>query len=115
MSNYSIKKILLCGSQAKNLRFIKLLATVTKTPVEVSDTLPELAGVRGASYLGYSAYHNVNLAEVIYKFNDKGTIFRNESLDLKLNRLPDQKYYIMKDIAETQRRYNRLVESAISI
>lgn len=114
LTKHHINKIIISGSQAKNLRFVKLLAEVTKLPVEVSDTDPRFSGVKGAAYLGLSGYKNIPLTDVIGSLNKEGTVYSPELSDGRLLRLLDVKYKVMIDMAERQRLYRSWVSTALN-
>jgi len=114
LSSHHIKKIIISGSQAKNQRLVKLLALVTGLPVEVSNSNPEFAGAKGASYLGLSAYKDIPIAELIETLNQQGQVYDSKrDGNQKLVNLLEVKYKVMVDMAEKQREYRSWVSRAL--
>ncbi|ONH66876.1 Protein MPA43 [Cyberlindnera fabianii] len=112
LDGYGIAKIRICGSQAKNSRLVTLLSRVTGLPVEVSNSNPDLSGVKGSAYLAYSGANNVPLVEVLKMFNDETTVCYGDGIDdPKLTALLNTKYEIMLDIAERQLKYKKMIDS----
>lgn len=113
LTAHSINKIIISGSQAKNKRFVKLLALVTRLPVEICKTDPEFSGVKGAAYLGYSGYKKIPLSGVIRSLNEQGIVYEPDLRDEKLIKLLDVKYEVMNDMAKRQRIYRDWVSTAL--
>ncbi|CCH42169.1 Glycerol kinase [Wickerhamomyces ciferrii] len=113
LKGHDIGKVIISGSQAKNLRFVKLLAMVTGLPVEVSKTQPGYSGVKGAAYLGIAAFQRKSLLEIISNLNEDGVVYEPEVSDPKLVKLLEVKYRVMKDMAERQRDYRNWVSKAL--
>lgn len=112
MEVYEVQKIVICGSQGKNKRLVKLIADVVGLPVEVSSVDPQLAGVKGAAYIGACGYKGIPLLEVIRLFNKTGEVIQS-AVDDNLDKLLNAKYRIMLDIAERQLLYNSWVDDSL--
>ncbi|ODV95210.1 hypothetical protein PACTADRAFT_33788 [Pachysolen tannophilus NRRL Y-2460] len=110
--SHKIDKISISGSQSQNVKFVQMLSLITSKPVIIGNN-PKYTVVRGASLIGNAAYQGKDIKDVMKELNVSGKVL-NYSDNGILKQFLDTKYQIMVDMAESQIRYRKLIETTLN-
>lgn len=101
----------------KNKRIIRLLAVFTGVKVSMNNDKSDLAGLKGAFYLGFAGYNNLKIDSVIKRLDRAENVTHifpaDNTNSRKLNSLLNVTFDMMNDISKTQRKYRAMVSNII--